>query len=503
MGKSDRIQRKHDEEREKLAAKLEQEEKQNRKSRRARNSVIGVLALVLILAIAWGVLSGYGLLQGIVTAVRIGDQNITAAEYNYYYLTTIQNFQNQYGDYLSYMGLDFTKPLSTQQYTEDMTWEQYFSEQAMNSLKSVVVMSEEAKKNNIALTEGDKLQIDAFFNTISESSDNLDKVLPNVFGKGTTVENLRATRERYQLAQRYILNKLASFEVSDEEIEQRYNENRKDYDKVDYNYFSFPVDSEGLDEDQTKVLKEQTLAKANEMTGRVSNGEDFAALAREYAPEDQKETYEAENATLSLGTLYSSISSDADLADWLFDEARKPGDVQAIETASGYTVALFNSRYRDEYNTRSVRHILIPPKVGEDGIASDEEQVEAHDKAEQILEEFKAGGSSLDKFSTLCATYSDDTATAADGGLYEYVHKGEMVPEFEAWLYDEARKPGDTDIVKTDYGYHIMYYVGESLPSWKATVKDDIINEEFSAEFDTVEATYAVAEKSLGMSITK
>ena len=34
-----------------------------------------------------------------------------------------------------------------------------------------------------------------------------------------------------------------------------------------------------------------------------------------------------------------------------------------------------------------------------------------------------------------------------------------MVPEFDAWCFDDARKEGDTGLVRTSYGYHIMYFI--------------------------------------------
>jgi predicted nucleotidyltransferase len=64
-----------------------------------------------------------------------------------------------------------------------------------------------------------------------------------------------------------------------------------------------------------------------------------------------------------------------------------------------------------------------------------------------------------DSFAELAKANSDDNADA--GGLYEEVYKGQMVKEFEDWCFDPARKPGDTGVVKTTYGYHIMYFVGE------------------------------------------
>ena len=49
--------------------------------------------------------------------------------------------------------------------------------------------------------------------------------------------------------------------------------------------------------------------------------------------------------------------------------------------------------------------------------------------------------------------------TSAESNIYENVPYGQMVEKFNDWIFDENRKPGDTDIVETVYGYHVMYFV--------------------------------------------
>ena len=53
-----------------------------------------------------------------------------------------------------------------------------------------------------------------------------------------------------------------------------------------------------------------------------------------------------------------------------------------------------------------------------------------------------------------------------------------MVTEFNDWCFDETRKAGDHGIVKTRFGYHIMYFVGtnDGTPTWFETAKEDMIN---------------------------
>ena len=51
-----------------------------------------------------------------------------------------------------------------------------------------------------------------------------------------------------------------------------------------------------------------------------------------------------------------------------------------------------------------------------------------------------------------------------------------MVQAFNDWLFDPSRKPGDTDIVETEYGYHIMYFSG-SQENWMSNVESYILTE--------------------------
>ena len=69
-----------------------------------------------------------------------------------------------------------------------------------------------------------------------------------------------------------------------------------------------------------------------------------------------------------------------------------------------------------------------------------------------------------------------DPGSQMTGGLYADFPQGQMVPEFDGWSFDAARKLGDTDIVKTDYGYHIMYFVS-TRPIWQEQVAQVILKQ--------------------------
>lgn len=147
-----------------------------------------------------------------------------------------------------------------------------------------------------------------------------------------------------------------------------------------------------------------------------------------------------------------------------------------------------------------VRHILIKPQggtVGEDGTTvtySEEEWEAARVEAQSILDQWLAGDKTEDSFAALANEFTHDNNDAdydgePDGGLYTDVYKGQMVAEFEEWCFDASRQVGDSGLVKTRYGYHVMYFVG-SKPVWKIRAEADLMNERITAMGDEINAKY-------------
>ena len=44
---------------------------------------------------------------------------------------------------------------------------------------------------------------------------------------------------------------------------------------------------------------------------------------------------------------------------------------------------------------------------------------------------------------------------------------------------DPARRAGDVELVKTEYGWHIMYYVSTDDPTWKLTVASALRSQDY------------------------
>ena len=68
-----------------------------------------------------------------------------------------------------------------------------------------------------------------------------------------------------------------------------------------------------------------------------------------------------------------------------------------------------------------------------------------------------------------------------------------MVDPFSNWCFDSSRKAGDTAIVMTEYGYHIMYFVGTNNELiWYHSAEQDLINENSTSATDKLEEAYTL-----------
>lgn len=139
---------------------------------------------------------------------------------------------------------------------------------------------------------------------------------------------------------------------------------------------------------------------------------------------------------------------------------------------------------KDSGNYVDVRHILVMPQGGtksEDGTTttySDAEWEECRAKAQAIYDQWLAGDKNEDSFGKLANEKSEDQdGKVTNGGLYENVKQGQMVTEFNDWCFDAARNPGDHGLVKTQFGYHVMYFV-QSEAIWVRYCRAGIQNKE-------------------------
>ena len=132
-----------------------------------------------------------------------------------------------------------------------------------------------------------------------------------------------------------------------------------------------------------------------------------------------------------------------------------------------------------------VRHILA--KVAD--TATEEDWKACEEKAQAILDAWLAGDKTEESFAALASEKTEDPGSQATGGLYQQVYEGQMVPEFNDWCFDASRQYGDYGLVKTDYGYHVMFFVN-SQPQWISYAASDWANEQSVKLLEDIVAEY-------------
>lgn len=511
-------------------------------------AVVMVLVVAIVIGVVVSPLIDSALRRNSHT-VTIGNHELSAVELSYFYVDTISDYQQEvystyystFGSYWSYMlGFDTSEPLNEQIKDKEtnQTWADYFMDEAIENARGVYALYDQAMSENYALSESEQATL--------ESNIQLQSVYATYYGYSSMKSYLKATygngvsEDSYE--EYYTISTIASsyynahsealkYEASDYrayEKDKEHEYNRYSYVYYYINYTSYlgegTKDENGkttYTDEQNEAARKQALADAEALKAAgITDKESFdkAVQALEVNKVDESDE-DAKKATATEITdyFYSSISLPEKSKEWLIDNERKAGDLDMIanttttyncttdhehtddcdktETTNGYYVILFQKCDKNEQLLVNVSHILVSFEGGtkdSDGNTtySDAEKKAAKEKAEELLKQWKDGDATLDSFKELAEEKSTDSGSKSNGGVYEDVYPGQMVDAFNDWCFDAERKEGDTGIVETEYGYHIMYFIGNG----DMTYRDAIIDAQMRSE-DTEEWSDGLSEK--------
>ena len=478
--------------------------KEAKKTKMMTGAFVIAMVLILVIAISVGVnqfINNSGVRQKTTTALTVNGHELSSVELNYFYIDTVNNYYSQNGSYLSLFGLDASLPLNKQVFDTDTgeTWADYFLESAKNTATSVYSMNDLAAAEGFTLSEDLQSDVEGMSSALSLYASaygypDAEAYVEAMYGKGATVEGLTKYVEMSLLANSYITAHEDSLTFTDAELRAAEADNYHNYSSFTYNYYYLAAsrfleggvtEEDGTttysaEEEAAAIVAAEEAAKSIVAAGITSVEDLDAAVA---ALPINAEATEAKSTGY---TDYSYSAIDKDLSAWLTEPERKTGDVEIIpnmttvtaedgtETSEilGYFVAYFQNVNDNNFALKNVRHILVSFEGGttdEYGSTTytDEEKAAAKATAEEILSQWKAGEATEDSFAALATEKSSDTGSTANGGLYENVYPGQMVSAFQDWCYDSSRKAGDTGIVETTYGYHIMYFSGNSDENYR------------------------------------
>ena len=504
MSASSKKKLRNAEQAEKMTEKQLAEQKEAKKLKLYTTLAVVIMIALVAFAAYTGIsktVTGSGIRERNTVALTIGDNEISNAELNYYFIDAVNTFYNQYGAYAALLGLDVTKPLDEQFISgeENLTWAEDFLKSAIENVKATYALNNEAKANGVTLPEASVTSIDTALKTMEVYATaygypNVRTYLKAMYGNGATEQGLRNFYEMTELARYYQSQYQESLTYTDDQLRAAEAENFNKYSSYTYNYYYLNIYNfiEGDTDASAEYTAEQKAAAAKKTEEAAKALMDGVKTVEEFDEAIAALPFNAENAAAasyaSKNASYGSIFSG--YADWMTDPSRKAGDMTYVaststdaegnETINGYYVAMFGSCNDNNYALVNVRHILVGFEGGSYNSTTgattytDEEKAAAKAEAEAILTEWKAGAATEDSFAALANEKSDD-GDGTTGGLYENVYPGQMVDGFENWCFD-GRKVGDTGVVETEYGYHVMFYSGDS----ETTNRDRLISNELA-----------------------
>ena len=511
-------------------ARIAKSAKKNAHSMEARNTakkvVNKVISIVLCAVIVLGVvafsLNYYGALQRVIKIGGVGsDQSVTIAEYEYYYMRAYNQvrYQAQYYQYYYQTSNGYDLSLTPEEQTQttkdadgnEITWAEKLHEDTLEIIQLHKAYYNEALKMGLKLTKADEAFIDkqiedlrdeaksAGSNSSSSNSENkvtysLNAYLRKVYGGSINERFLRKQLKIQVLAQKYLTertNEIAKG-YDQKDIDAEYKKDTTAYDFVTFRAYTFKTTELTKEDNETDDALKARQAKANaevkknanDFYNAVTNDATFTAKAKELNKDTADYNVDKETKYSMLkSTAQSTFSEDA--AKWLFDSSTKVGSKKLFsdEENGKYIVVLALSKPHQE-QTVTARHILFQTKDQSSGNdLSEEEIAKKKNQAEDVLKKFNEGDKTEDSFAALANEYNEDTGSSSNGGLYEHIYPGQMVTEFNDWVFDANRKAGDVELVETDYGYHIIYFVAkDGKDYYDSAIRSSKANEDIETE---------------------
>ena len=519
MSASDKKQQRKLEEAAELSAR-EQEQKQKEAQRKRNTIIYTIIGVVVVILAAILLIWDSGVFQRNATVATIDGEKVTPAQVAFHYynndLATLAANYAQYG---------LTMPYSPSESAEDQTIEaadieewasfdifmdesyvgktyhDYFLDAALESLRAEYAVLAAAEEAGYTLSKLGETKVDSEMDNLESTVEtylsygynfNTKTYLKQVYGKHMTEKAFRTCVENAELASEYYTSNLKDFaDYSDAELEAYYEEHTNDLDSVHFYFRVYDGTAASTKDDEGNTVEptdEQTAAAMAK--AKADADAEAEAVKGNLSAVEGNEDYTEQKGHLSTTTSF--------YYDWVMDTARQAGDVHVFEGTGSYYVVVFSDRFRDESATADVRHSLVEAKNEDDPTTADVNEsaqaptdevfAAAEKKAQELLEQWKSGEATPVSFGLLANEYSADTGSNTNGGLYSAVAPGNMIGNFNDWVFAEGRQAGDTGLVKNTesyvQGWHVIYYQGANEPIWKISARDAMWAEEVA---DTME----------------
>lgn len=369
--------------------------------------------------------------------VKINGEDVTRVEFDMNYHLSMAEYVNQYGAYMSYFGFDPSGDISTQMYSDTLSYKDWFEQEAVKKITQNKALKAQAEAEGFVYDTAEEYAEfeEGIKKAAADSGVSEREYIQEQYGPYATKSRIAKYIKESIYLNAYYEKVVEEKKPGEEELLAHYKEDPDLYDSVDY---------------RLETISASFAAEATE---------DEIAKAMEKAKQSAESTDATGAELVEHGTWNTTNSS---IRSWLFDSARKAGDTTVIESADNYCyyVVAFKQRYLDETPTVDARVLITST---EDGQA--------------LLDEWKNGEATEESFAELCKAHSEDTS-AAEGGLYETLSKTYMDSGLADWLFDSARQAGDTAALAGEDGStYVFYFVKKNLAEWQIDAETKLVND--------------------------
>lgn len=484
----------------KVERRKEQKAKEERDKKISRITGI-VLAAALVCFVASFPIRTFLTVNG--TYITVDGESVSRVEFDYYYNVAISNYLSGQGAWLYYAGIDLSGDLSQQMYSEDMSFKDFFDEMAVDLMAQNKALEKEGRAAGFTYDTAEKYKeyMESLKEYASKEGVSAREYIRGTYGAYATESRVKPYVEEMMYANAYYESVVEDMVISQDEIEQYYNEHKNNYDLIDFRLNSVSAElpkepTELADPVESAAPAESTAPAEGEGSGTDGAESEYEPSEAEIAAAMEKAKAEAENmektikteGNQTVGAFYSDVLYI--LRDWLFAEERNPGDTTVIEDASSnrYYVLAFEKRYRNAAPTVDARVVMTNNGNGQ-----------------EILDEWKSGEATEASFAELSDKYNDPAVTDAQGGLYEEMQVSYLAAELGDWFGDSSRVKGDTAVISPEgdtYSY-VVYYVGANREEWIVNIENTLRSSRASEYADKLAESITVEDKKGNLNYLK
>ena len=415
----------------------------------------------------------------------IGEYPVSEAEYNFYYSTYVNSFVSLYGNYLSSIGLDFSEDLYEQEcyFSNYETWGDCFSAETANLLHQSKTLYWDAQNNDYKYDYSNdyKNYKEQLKQAAIDENLTTKETYISYYGNYANEKNIKKYFKEYITAINYKKYLKEQLIVTDEEIIEYYENNKTLYDVFSYKVFVLNINTEN---ESTEELYKTIENQANDIIKNTKNIEEFNELPNVYLNN--------ENISYYLSEEYKDLYLE-DISTEISDVIKnaKTNDIFIQKNENNIKIIFVTQRKINSEAEVTLRHILI----SHNAIIkpTDRDYTIAFNKASEIYEEYLNSDKREEDFSRLATLYSEDIGSNTNGGLLENISINKFGSNIKNWIDLNTRKYGDCEILKSELGYHIIFFIKKYEDQWMEQIKNQIVSDKLDDNISEIMSQYPIS----------